>query len=84
MTSAAEHRAFVEQFATSSVALALSSAMRLRGVTARELAVYLGIDEDAAAKVVSGDWNPTVKMLARAVDALGCELTISIVPKAGT
>lgn len=74
--SATERRAFVEEFAVTSVALAMAEAMHISGVSQREVADRLGVTEARVSQILSGTGNPTLKTLARMADVLKRELRV--------
>ena len=74
--SRVERRAFVEEFALTSVALALSDAIRASGKTQRQIADELDVSEARISQVLTITGNPTVRTLARIADAVGRELRV--------
>lgn len=71
-----ERRAFVEEFAVTTIALAISEAIKNSGISQRELAERLGLSEARVSQIVNATGNPTIKSLARLADVLGRELRI--------
>ena len=76
--SEVERRAFVEEFAVTTVALAISDAIANSGITQRELAERLNVSEARVSQIANGTGNPTIKSLARLADVLGRELRIDL------
>lgn len=74
--SSDERRAFVEEFALTSVALALADAIAASGKTQREIADELGVTEARVSQILAIAGNPTVRTLARVADAVGRELQV--------
>jgi transcriptional regulator with XRE-family HTH domain len=74
-----ERRAFVEEFAVTTVALAIAEAIKKTGMSQREIADRLGVTEARISQVLNATGNPTVKSLARLADVLGGELRIAFV-----
>lgn len=69
-------RAFVEEFAVTTVALAMAEAIQNSGLSQREVADRLGVSEARISQILDASGNPTVKTLARLADVLGRELRI--------
>lgn len=49
-----------------------------RGLTQKELAEKIGTKQAAISRLESGDYNPTVSVLRKVVDALGAKMEILI------
>lgn len=62
-----------------SVAAALASALRRRGLTQRQLAARLGVSEARVSQLLSASGNLTVRTLARVAVVLGCEVQVCLV-----
>lgn len=73
-----ERRAFVEEFAITTVALTIAEAIKETGMSQREIADRLGVTEARISQVVNATGNPTVKSLARLADVLGRELRVEL------
>ena len=76
--SAAARRAFVEEFAVTSVALAIGEAIHNSGMSQREVAQRLGVSEARVSQILAASGNPTIKTLARLADVLGRELRVEL------
>ena len=74
--SVAERRAFVEEFAVTSVALAMAEAIHNSGMSQREVAERLGVSEARISQILAATGNPTIKTLARLADVLERELRV--------
>jgi transcriptional regulator with XRE-family HTH domain len=74
--SAGERRAFVEELAVASIALAMAEAIHNSGMSQREIAERLGITEARISQILGATGNPTIKTLARLADVLGRELRV--------
>jgi transcriptional regulator with XRE-family HTH domain len=74
--SAAERRAFVEELAVASVALAMAEAIHNSGMSQREVAERLDVSETRISQILAATDNPTIKTLARLADVLGRELSV--------
>jgi DNA-binding phage protein len=75
----AERRAFVEEVAVSSVALAIADLMQRSGISRRDVAERAGVTEAQISLILSADGNPKVKTLARLADVLGCDMRMTFV-----
>lgn len=76
--SGAERRAFVEEFALTTLALQVADAIKTSGKSQREIATELGVSEARVSQIVAITANPTVRTLARLADVLGRELRIKL------
>lgn len=73
-----ERRAFVDEFAIATVALAIAEAIKNAGISQRELSERLGVTEARVSQILNATGNPTIKSLARLADVLGRELRIEL------
>jgi transcriptional regulator with XRE-family HTH domain len=78
LMNTSERRAFVEELAVTSVALAIADAIQRAQLTQRELAARLGVSEARISQILAATSNPTIKTLARLADVLGRELHVAL------
>jgi hypothetical protein len=62
---------------------ALSEEMERQGLTKAALAARMGRTRGDITQILSGGRNLTLRTLAEVADALGCKVTIGIVPQRG-
>jgi transcriptional regulator with XRE-family HTH domain len=77
--SPVERKAFIDEFALTTVALEVADAIRASGKSQREVAAELGVSEARISQILAISANPTVKTLARIADAVGRELQVKLV-----